>query len=112
MDVANKGNSTALFFYLFRVSVHSRPYCNYFEQAFIGNQSTCLKVQPRQLEKIIALVGEHQERVPEFLALLASIVKVQGLDIPLKRNQAYVMKFIMQSYSKIAFLFDQTKENR
>ena len=83
-----------------------------FSQAFIGNQATCLKVQSRQLEKIVAMVGEHQERVPELLDLLAAIVKVEGLDIPLKRNQAYVMKFIMQTYSKTAYVFDYSREMR
>ena len=81
-------------------------------QAFKGNHATCMKVQPKQLEKIIQLIGVHHERVPEFLQLLTAIVKVEGLDMPLKRNQSYVMKFIMQSYNKICFLLDQPRERR
>ena len=60
----------------------------------------------------MGLVGEQQERVPEYLDLLACVVKVQQLNVPLKRNQAYVMKFIMQSYNKVAYLFDQPREMR
>ena len=45
-------------------------------QAFNGNQATCLKVQPRQIEKVVWLVGEYEERVPELLDLLSAIVKV------------------------------------
>ena len=53
------------------------------------------------------MIGEHQERVPELVDLLNAIVKVDGLDMPLKRNQAYVMKYVMQSYSKVAAILDQ-----
>ena len=53
------------------------------------------------------MIGEHQERVPELVDLLNAIVKVDGLDMPLKRNQAYVMKYVMQSYSKLAAILDQ-----
>ena len=38
--------------------------------------------------------------------------QVEGLDIPLKRNQAYVMKFIMRSYSRTAYVFDKPRETR
>ena len=45
-------------------------------QAFVGNQAACLKVQPKQIERIVAMIGEHQENVPELLELLCAIVKV------------------------------------
>ncbi len=40
------------------------------------------------------------------------IVKVEGLGLTLKRNQAYVMKFIMQDYNKLAYVLDQPREFR
>ena len=40
------------------------------------------------------------------------IVKVLGTGLTLKRNQAYVMKYIMQNYKKVAFVLDLTRENR
>ncbi len=60
-------------------------WCWWSLQAFVGNQATCLKVQSRQLEKMVGLVGEHQERVPELLDLLAAIVKASS-PTPLRRR--------------------------
>ena len=48
----------------------------------------------------------------EFLDLLSMIVKVAGTDLTLKRNQAYVMKYIMQNYKKVAFVLDLPKDER
>ena len=45
-------------------------------QAFRGNQVTCLKILPQQIQEIVDLVGQHQEKAPEFLDLLNIIVKV------------------------------------
>ncbi len=44
--------------------------------------------------------------------IFSALLQVEGLDIPLKRNQAYVMKFIMQTYSKTAYVFDFSREMR
>ena len=63
---------------------------------FVGNQTTCLKILPSQIQFIVDLAALHQEKAPQFLDLLKSIVKVEGLGLTLKRNQAYVMKYIMQ----------------
>jgi len=41
--------------------------------------------------------GHGTERVD----LLNAIVKVEGLGLTLKRNQAYVMKYVMQDYNKL-----------
>ena len=65
-------------------------------QTFIGNQVTCLKILPQQIQSIVELSALHLEKVPEFLDLLNDIVKVSDLGLTLKRNQAYVMKFLMQ----------------
>ena len=78
----------------------------------MGNQATCMKVTAKQLEKLVGMVGEYQQEVPELLDLLSAIVKVHGLELALKRNQAYVMKFIMQSYSKTAHMFDLSRQQR
>ena len=65
-------------------------------QTFIGNQVTCLKILPQQIQSIVDLAAFHLEHVPEFLDLLNDIVKVSDLGLTLKRNQAYVMKYLMQ----------------
>ena len=48
-----------------------------YPQTFIGNQVTCLKVLPQQIQTIVNLAAEHQEKAPEFLDLLNNIVKVR-----------------------------------
>ena len=78
----------------------------------MGNQNTCLKISPRQIQKIVARAAELQEKAPEFLDLLGMVVKVVGTNLTLKRNQAFVMKYIMQNYKKVAYVLDYTREER
>lgn len=78
----------------------------------MGNPNTCLKVSPRQIQKIVFRAAEMQDRAPEFLDLLGMIVKVTGTDLTLKRNQAYVMKYIMQNYKKVAYVLDLPLEEK
>lgn len=79
---------------------------------FYGNQSTCLKIHPRQIQKIVNRAADMQDTAPEFLDLLSMIVKVTGTGLTLKRNQAYVMKYIMQNYKKVAYVLDLSREQR
>ncbi|BFZ19741.1 hypothetical protein BsWGS_22780 [Bradybaena similaris] len=81
-------------------------------EVFYGNQNTCLKINPRQIQKIVNRAADLQEKGPEFLDLLSMIVKVAGTDLTLKRNQAYVMKYIMQNFKKVAFVLDLPREER
>ena len=39
-------------------------------------------------------------------------LQVDGPGLTLKRNQAYVMKYIMQDYQKLAYVLDQPREYR
>ncbi|XP_036355381.1 inositol 1,4,5-trisphosphate receptor type 3-like [Octopus sinensis] len=82
------------------------------KEVFAGNQATCLKIHPRQIQKIVNRAADLQEKAPQFLDLLTMIVKVFGTGLTLKRNQAYVMKYIMQNYKKVAFVLDLTRDNR
>ena len=81
-------------------------------KAFIGNQSTCLKILPQQIQTIVDLIGILEDRGSDYLDLLNAIVKVEGLGLTLKRNQAYVMKYVMQDYNKLAYVMDQPREVR
>lgn len=58
------------------------------------------------------IIGKGRSSAPDFLDLLTAIVKVECLDMPLKRNQAYVMKYIMQTYTPVASVFDKPREER
>ncbi|CAH1239566.1 ITPR1 [Branchiostoma lanceolatum] len=81
-------------------------------EIFTGFKLTCLKVQQHHVEQVWELVEEHGEMCCEFLDLLNAIVKVEELDLPLKRNQSFVMKFFMQFRSEVAGVIDRSAEER
>ncbi|KAI0213921.1 Inositol 1,4,5-trisphosphate receptor type 3, partial [Lamellibrachia satsuma] len=81
-------------------------------EVFTNNKQTCLKVMPHHIQKIMSLVATHTNKAPQFLDLLNAIVKVEELNLPLKRNQAYVMKYFMQYRTEVAYVIDQPKEQR
>ncbi len=58
-----------------------------------------MKILPYQIQKITQIT--HLKKAPQFLDLLNSIVKVEELNLPLKRNQGYVMKYFMQYRSEV-----------
>uniref|UniRef100_A0A1I8G215 RIH_assoc domain-containing protein n=1 Tax=Macrostomum lignano TaxID=282301 RepID=A0A1I8G215_9PLAT len=76
-------------------------------EVFTGNKDTCMKVLPQHIAKIMSLVAQYGSRVPEFLDLLNTIVKVEELDLPLKRNQECIMTYLMQHRADIAQCLDQ-----
>lgn len=71
-----------------------------------------MKILPQQIQSIVDLIGSLQDKGSDFIDLLNAIVKVEGLGLTLKRNQAYVMKYVMQDYNKLAFVMDQPREYR
>ncbi|XP_061178320.1 inositol 1,4,5-trisphosphate receptor type 2-like [Saccostrea echinata] len=81
-------------------------------EVFTGNSNTCMKIHSYQVHKIMTLVSIHKEDVPQFLDLLNAIVKVEELDLPLKRNQSFVMQYFMQYRSDIAQVIDQDEGAR
>ena len=74
----------------------------------MSNQSIAIRVQTRQIQKVVQLAAEQQERAPEFLQLLAAIVKVDGT--PLKCNQAAVIKAIRAVYDKFRKVIEMPVE--
>ncbi|XP_076096104.1 inositol 1,4,5-trisphosphate-gated calcium channel ITPR3-like isoform X9 [Mytilus galloprovincialis] len=81
-------------------------------EVFTGNSNTCMKVTGNQIQKIMELVSKNRESVPQFLDLLNAIVKVEELDLPLKRNQGFVMNYFMQYRAEVAFVIDQDEAAR
>lgn len=81
-------------------------------EVFIGNKRTCIKVSPESIQKIMMLVAKYKSTAPQFLDVLNALVKVEELDLPLKRNQAYVMKYFMQYRNEIAYVIDQPSQKR
>lgn len=60
---------------------------------------------PQQIQTIVNLAAEHQEKAPEFLDLLNVIVKVEGLGLTLKRNQVLKMQYSLQYRFENIFLY-------
>lgn len=81
-------------------------------QVFTGNSNTCMKITSHQVHKIMNLVTVHKEAEPQLLDLLNAIVKVEELDLPLKRNQSFVMQYFMQYRADIAHVIDQDENAR
>ncbi len=79
---------------------------------FTGNQETCLKISPGQINQVVQRAAQARESAPEFVDLLCAIVKIEELDLPLKRNQAYVMKYVMQNYTQVAYVLDTSPQER
>lgn len=71
-----------------------------------------MKITSHQVHKIMNLVTVHKEAVPQLLDLLNAIVKVEELDLPLKRNQSFVMQYFMQYRADIAHVIDQDENAR
>lgn len=74
---------------------------------FVNNQDICYKIVPKQVLRLVQLAAEFQEKVPEFLDLMSVIVKVEGSNVTLKRNQTIMMTYIMQYFSKIGYPLEQ-----
>ena len=81
-------------------------------QIFTGNQNTCLTIRPHQIKKIVELAAKHQDKAPEFLDLLCAIVKVEELNLPLKRNQGYVITNVLENYHRLVYMLESSQENR
>ena len=81
-------------------------------QVFTGNSNTCMKIMGHQVQKIMSLVAQHRESIPQFLDLLNAVVKVEELDLPLKRNQSFVMTYFMQYRADIATVIDRPEQER
>ena len=79
---------------------------------FVGNESTCLRVMPRHIEKIVDRISELKEKASEYLVLLVTIVKVGKLDLPLKRNQGIVMKTVFAHYNEVAYIMKKPRQIR
>ncbi|XP_065902249.1 inositol 1,4,5-trisphosphate receptor type 2-like [Dysidea avara] len=63
-------------------------------EIFTGGQEICLKLKEQQVEQVFYLIAYGGEvGRAELLGTLQAAVKVEHLDLPLKRNQAYIMKY-------------------
>ncbi|EDV25315.1 uncharacterized protein TRIADDRAFT_55241 [Trichoplax adhaerens] len=81
-------------------------------EIFTGNKDTCLKIRASEVYAIMKLVAEYKEEAPELIDLLNAIVKVEELDLPIKRNQGLVMKYFMEYRDRIAEIIDNVDKRK
>ena len=48
-----------------------------------------MKVLAYQIQTMMQLAAEHGANAPQFLDLMNAVVKVEELNLPLKRNQGW-----------------------
>ena len=53
-------------------------------QVFTGNKTTCMKILPNHVARIMSLAAQHLSQAPQLLDLLNAVVKVEELDLPLE----------------------------
>lgn len=70
-------------------------------QVFTGNKVTCMKVLAYQIQTIMSLAAIHRSDAPQFLDLLNAIVKVEELNLPLKRNQGMTLKLVTWNHASL-----------
>ncbi|XP_025079753.1 inositol 1,4,5-trisphosphate receptor type 3-like [Pomacea canaliculata] len=81
-------------------------------EVFAGNTDACTKVTSQQIHRVVTLAAQHRDHAPQLLDLLASVVKVQELQLPVKRNQGLVMTYFLQYRADLAAILDQPPDVR
>ena len=66
-----------------------------------------MNIAGRQIRKIVKLAAKHKENAPEFLDLLAAIVKIEELNLPVKKNQEIVMKYLLEYFKDIFYILQK-----
>ena len=64
------------------------------------------------MERIAQLAAKHKEAAPELLDLLCAITTDEELNLPLRRNQEYVMKAVMKYYNEITDVLKKISDER
>ncbi len=71
-----------------------------------------MRILPRHMQKIVDRIAELREKAPEWLDMLCAVIKVDELNMALKRNQNYIMKMVMEKYEEIASFIKTTEQER
>lgn len=61
---------------------------------------------------MVALVSEHQERVPQLVNVLKSLIVADEQVTLIKRSQTLVMKHVLRGYPQDAYVFDGEASQR
>ncbi len=61
---------------------------------------------------MVSLALKFNEEIPEFLYLLKAVVKIEELNLPLKRNQQNVVKFMTSHTGSIETAMNMSQDER
>eukprot|EP00054_Salpingoeca_dolichothecata_P021398 m.136903 g.136903 ORF g.136903 m.136903 type:complete len:2486 (+) comp23973_c0_seq1:94-7551(+) len=78
-------------------------------EVFTGNKDLCLGIKESQIHTVLKLLAKNNQannKTPSLLYTLQAIVKVEEINLPLKRNQNFVMKYLSQYRSRVLLLMD------
>lgn len=70
-------------------------------EIFTHNHEACKHVRSEVLSQIIGLVSKHLIQMPSMLLTLAAVTRVEELSLPIKRNQSFIMKLLLQHRTTI-----------
>ena len=80
---------------------------NFIFQIFSKNPECCWRIEPKSVQTIVNLVAHHQERVPGFVQVLSALITVdEKMTTLLKRNQILMMKYFLETYPRVAHVFE------
>lgn len=81
----------------------ARALCSVFKD----NESNCIQIKESQIARVVELLAEF--KLPEYLQLLAAIIRVDKFNLTLKRNQNAIVKYMMQNRDETIIGVDDDK---
>jgi hypothetical protein len=57
-------------------------------------QELCLQVKESTIEHILEYTAQQRHKPPAMLSILDAMIMIEELNLPLKRNQAFIMKYL------------------
>ncbi len=49
------------------------------------------------------MIAQHNVSAPKLLKLVICLMKIEELDLPLQRNQNYIVKYLMELKDKVLY---------
>lgn len=79
---------------------------------FRDNQRLCMAIKESQIAKLVRMLADYNTKIPNMLELLNFIVKIDSIDLPLKRNQNFVLSNMLQRRSDTLLLVENNDNER
>lgn len=75
-------------------------------EVFTSAEQLCLKVHEKTIAHIIHYTAHEVQSTPAMLSVLEAIIMVEEFDLPLKRNQNFIMKHLPSYRTSLFHLID------